>query len=143
MYFYNADLPGAPQLLDPMIAWENDWLNFACENRINAENMRLEEGEKLSYLDINNYPAGLIKDIVIGYVKKELIVVPNALYMGCRKDYYPDWLKERLSNPIYDYEIWTTFMAPLTGLLRVCWNHKQITNPTREVPCVYILRRHS
>jgi len=143
MYFYNADLPGAPYLLNPENAWENAWLDFMCENRINIESMRIKEGEKVSSFNPNNYPVGFIKDIAVGYNQKELIVVPDALYMGRREDYYPDWLKERLSDYRYSYEIWTTFIAPSTGFLRICWNHKQITSPTREVPCIYVLRGHS
>ncbi len=143
MHFYNAGLPGAPYLLDLEIAPQNSWLDFACENHINIDNMRLQEGRKVGSFNPDNYPVGLIKDIVVGCNQQELIVIPNALYMGYRKDYYPDWLKERLSNPTYDYEIWVTFIAPLTGLLRICWNYRRITDPTREVPCIYVLHEHS
>ena len=142
MYFYSISLPDGPYLLDFDDSWRNIWLNFVCENKINHKEMHLQEGDKLGSFIPDNRPTGVIHNIAIGCTQKELIVVPEALYLSCDINYHPDWLKKRLINPSYQYEIWLAFIAPLTGFLRVCWNHKGIAD-TREVPCVHLLRKHS
>ncbi len=142
MYFYSIGLPGSPHLLDSNSPSKNVWLGFVCENPIDAEDIRLKKGEELGCFDPNNQPTGIVRDIAIGCGKKELITIFNAHYIDCEKKHYPDWLKERLLNPDYQHEVWLSFIAPSTGFLRVCWNHKGVAD-TREVPCIHFLHRCS